>query len=281
MVKKLLKHELKYYIRIFIPIFAALVLFSGIGRIVQLFEPLFNDKTIPVYYILLIGTILIVVITMITALILQFIFSIVRFYKHLFSGEGYLSFTIPVSVDQHLFVKLFSSILIGFFTLLAIIASICILTSGDLLVELIKAARYLIKDIIKEGSELVFVIIGIYALYFLVSYLYSTLLCYLCIALGQLFNKARIAMAVVFYFAHYIIMQVGGMALSILISFGMIGLSASSDISNMERYAGVFESNPDLVTVIAFLVPLLIYIALSVVYYFAVRYILKNRLNLE
>ena len=97
MVKKLLKQEYKYYIRTLIFILPAVLLLGISVRILQFFE---TDHY--VYWLLFGGAFLIFTVGSCAALIATEVLAVVRFYKNMYSSEGYLTFTLPVSTHQHL-----------------------------------------------------------------------------------------------------------------------------------------------------------------------------------
>ena len=65
------------------------------------------------------------------SLLLTFIIGIVRFYKNLFTGEGYLSFTLPVTPGQQLFTKALVSFLFSVITIIVILVSSIIAMGTD------------------------------------------------------------------------------------------------------------------------------------------------------
>ena len=54
-----------------------------------------------------------------------------RFYRNLFSKEGYLSWTLPVSAPQHLWSKIISGYILMAADLLILSAGVLLLVTGD------------------------------------------------------------------------------------------------------------------------------------------------------
>src|SRR5699024_3526845 len=101
---KLLKYEWKACARICLPMYAALLLLSVVTRVMmveQVQELLYG---IPSVLIAMLYLAMIVAVFVVTAIIL-----IQRFYKNLLGDEGYLMFTLPVTVGQHIWSKLIVS----------------------------------------------------------------------------------------------------------------------------------------------------------------------------
>ena len=91
MLKKLTKHELYATGRIFLPIYAIMLLLSLINRVLfgidNISRPLntLRGFMVAAYVISIIAT-----------LVVTFVIMILRFYRNLMSDEGYLMFTLPV-----------------------------------------------------------------------------------------------------------------------------------------------------------------------------------------
>ncbi|MBQ6948030.1 MAG: hypothetical protein IJN42_08270 [Clostridia bacterium] len=218
MVKKLFKHEILSYLRLLIPVYIALAGIAAMGRIIQFFEA---DT---IYYSLLRGSSLIAFgLAAGVSLLLTAIFYILRFYKNCFTGEGYLTFTLPVTTGQLLFTKLAVAVLTVVTTATAIVLSTCLLFAGEWLVELAKAALYLLRGAVEYfGITHICLFAAEGLLLLLVTVIAEVLLYYTCISVGQTFRKNRILAAVGIYFAWYLLMQVVSTVFSMFFSFFMM-----------------------------------------------------------
>ena len=106
MVKKLLKYEILAYLRVWLPVELILLAVATFARLLQFLE---SDQVI---YEIAISLITIMYIGCISAsIVFTYIFAFIRYYKNLFTSEGYLSFTLPVTPAQHIWVKLLTSVL--------------------------------------------------------------------------------------------------------------------------------------------------------------------------
>ncbi len=272
MVKKLFKHEFLSYLRVFLPIQLVVLGMSVMVRILGLFE---NDST--VYFILLIASVIIFAITLEAGIIGTFIVAIRRFYKNLFTSEGYLSLTLPVSQTQHILVKAVTAAIMQFVSFLILILAFCIATSGELLTELFLAARYLFAQAFAyiDAVHLVFYLIE-FLLLSIVATFAGFLLVYACIALGQTAKKHRVLLAFGIYYAHYVACQ-------ILFSVGqaVFLMSAETNKAWLDAAAEFVVENPYLCGHIGLLSLLVIELAMSVVYFFITKYVLCKKLDLE
>lgn len=205
MVKKLLKHEAHALWRSMMPIWSVLFGVSLLGRLIQLFE----QNTVA-YDIISGSSIFFYAVSLLACIACPFIFAITRFYRNLFTGEGYLSFTLPVTTHQHIWVKLVVAVVTETVTLVAAALSVIVITFGDLTVEIGKAIGYLFKLFTERWGAhmptyMLEAIVGLIVLFAL-----ETLLFYACICIGQQSKKNRVLAAVGAYFGIYAIQQVIG-----------------------------------------------------------------------
>ena len=108
MLGKLMKYEFRATAIYFLPIYAVLVLVSGMRYVVSLISQKFASTFTTfsefglsaVYLLLAFGL-----------AITTFIVIIIRFYKNLLGTEGYLMFTLPVSIEQNILAKLIPSVI--------------------------------------------------------------------------------------------------------------------------------------------------------------------------
>ena len=122
-----------------------------------------------------------------------------RFYKSLLGGEGYLMFTLPVSVTQHIFSKAIIAVAMCFLSCLVAFLSILLLSHG------INPAAFSFFDL----AAVPYVLEGL--LWLVLCAFAAVLFIYLCIALGHLAKKHRLLMAFVWYFVLSTAVQIIGM----------------------------------------------------------------------
>ena len=212
------------------------------------------------------------------ALIVTFILCIVRFYKNLFSNEGYLSFTLPVSTNQHLFTKLFSAVVCSVIVFLSVIAATLITVSGDILNEAVKAGVYLLKNLIavlpKGGTMHLVLYVIEFIVIMLLSVISSYLLYYCFIAIGQTAKKNRILLSVGCYFVYSAAIQI----LSTIFSIVMTIAEPYIPYAAIERFV---DAHPFAFFHIIFIALIIWSIILTAVFYFVVQRIISRKLNLE
>ena len=104
MLGKLLKYELKATARYFVPLLAT---FGGITLLFKLFMMMIGFGNDPLRMTFSIFIVTIYVVAVIALFLMCFIISFYRFYKNFYTDEGYLSFTLPVSVNLQILFSIF------------------------------------------------------------------------------------------------------------------------------------------------------------------------------
>lgn len=265
MVKKLFKHELVALSRTMIPVCAMVIILAVFGRILQLFEGdnavynIVSGFTFGTYFILCFASV-----------IAPIIVGVQRFHKNLFTSEGYLSFTLPVSSTQHILVKLLAYVTVQTLSFVSLAISIAIVFRFEFVVELFKAAGYLIKMIPGiSGVHTALYCVELLSLFFF-TMCSEMLLFYVCIAIGQTRKKNRVAFSVGVYF----LLTVIGQILSSV-------LSVATEYIDQEKMDAYIEAHT-VGCIHGFIcVSAIISALIAVACFFVVRYILNNKLNLE
>lgn len=267
MVKKLFKHEFLAMGRLILPLIIGILGIGTLTRLIYLFESdtlIFNIVGISAFVLLFIG--------ILSSLVLCTVFGIIRFYKNLFSSEGYLSFTLPVTPTQHLVVKLLTAVTCFILTVIASFASLCIAFSGEALVEIFKAIGFIfnsINEYVIGASDTTLYIVE-FILLLLFSVFYMFLLFYTCITIGQTAKKGRIGKAIATYFIYYGITQVVGTVLIIVNALlGDKGILTFA-INNPELFVHAF-----------FCAEIAVISVLSLVFFLISRHIMNKKLNIE
>ncbi len=269
MVKKLFKHEINAYLRIMLPVYGCLMIVAILGRFIQLFE---TDTT--AYGIINGSSIFAYVVGVLICFGFSTIFSVVRFYKNLFTGEGYLTFTLPATPTQHLLVKLLTSLLFGFASFIVVILSLMTIMAGDAFNEVIKALAYMAKIYIpKIGFHIWFYLLEAVILLILMAS-FGYLLYYTCISIGQLSKKNRILCAVGVYIGYYFITQILGTIFIVIMTFLATTplLTAIAQFAANHTYAFIH---------IILCILIVLTAVMALVCFVITRHIMTKKLNLE
>lgn len=251
MLGKLIKYELKATGRKLFPLYIALL---ALALIVKLFIGNLEVNSEASGGIIQILSIFAYGATMAAVFIITLYITLERFYKNLLGREGYLMNTLPVPTWMNISNKLIVSFIWNIVSVIVAFLSIIIIAySKDLfanLPDILIALKYNLQ------GQFFYVLEWI--IYLLTSIVSSTLIIYLSIALGHLFNKRRIFLSFVAY-----------IAVSMIISV----LKESINLSLYEANTLNLTSN---------IHGLLIFdVLLSVGLFIGCNYIIKNKLNLE
>lgn len=269
MVKKLLKYEFISYLRTLTPMYLILLTMGALNRFIQLFE---NDHFS--YDVVFTSSLIALIISSVVCLVMTVVTGITRFYKNLYSAEGYLSFTLPVTSSQHIFAKLLTLTVFTLISLLAVLSAASVAMMGDVLTEVFKAAAYIFQKLFQyTGAHLLFYILELLLLSIALM-VNQYLLYYGCITIGQTAKKNRILMAFGVYFIYYLITQVVG---TVFVITGMF----LNRIGVLEKISYILEENPLPSAHVILILGIVLYAGLSVAYYFIIRHFMNKKLNLE
>lgn len=201
MLIKLIKYDLKSLNRILIILHAFLLLTTVLLRVfitgrIQLdsdFDSLMFGLSVLMYTLLITG------ITFGTAIVVA-----VRFYKNLFSDEGYLSQTLPVTMGQHLLSKTIAGSLWGWIDYILILVSLYIGVATPEFLRLYNANQ---DEILRQlgftgkyASVTPVQIILLLLIAGLIGCVANSVMYYASIVLGQLFSSHRVIGAIACYF---------------------------------------------------------------------------------
>ena len=214
MLKKLIKHDLKYGVRMFAVLHIILIIGCLMARFLVIDHLDFSadpEEFAPVI------ALLIVVLTMLFSAI-SFgccIMYAVRFYKNLFTDEGYITWTLPASPLTQLWAKILSASIWYVLDLTICFAAAWFLISGDN----IQSALERIKPDFQAALGMSFSsFCGLVVFFSFVGILSCVLFIYTSIAIGQLVPAHRIIVSIAVYFILNLITQIISIGVSIITS---------------------------------------------------------------
>lgn len=191
MLGKLLKHEMKALSRFLLPLHVIVLLMSVIGH----FTVTARADQYPRYFAsFLILTYIVLLIAVSTG---TFILVAMRFYKHLFTDEGYLTLTLPATVGEHLASKSIAAVIWFLIDLIVVMAAILLLcsTPGFLnSLPKLQSEIYVQTGFTLKGFASIFLFMYLVELFSAPAYIY------ICVTIGQLFSSHRVLGAVISYF---------------------------------------------------------------------------------
>lgn len=251
---KMLKHELFALFRVLVFFAAAVIAFACLGRLMIYLETNKNEATLSVMFVMF------YVFAIFALIIAAFALGVSRFYKTLFTGEGYMTLSLPVKSTSLIWAKLLSSIIaMAFATVVSVLSLTIFLIGVD--PEIIESISWGFSVAFDEigaaiAAEPLYFFEGLVT--FVLSIPMSLLVFYALISLGQLFTAHRKALTFVFFIAFYIAAQMFS-----LLCFAPI-MSAAESVS---PHLAIWVLNVFIA-------------AVDVGCFFLIRYILKNKVNL-
>lgn len=293
MLGKLLKHEWKMTWKVPSLLCFFVVLVTIIGLISYQFmgiDDIHDVGSAVVYTYMMISLFMFNILVISSAGIIILVYFSYRFYKTMFTSEGYLTNTLPVKPSELIISKLlcavFWSIIVTILSLAGMV--LMLLTTIDSII--ISAEAGTIATFIEELNDEIPDIIGLFEHYTGVSFpigvtfivllplfgcFSSILLPYVCLSLGQLCKKHKVAASVGFYFSIFIVIQIATSIISLPFTLRNI-FSFSAQTMKADAAVGpIFSAFP------SYFISLLMSIVISIAAYCITRYIVARKLNLE
>lgn len=273
MVSKLIKYDFRSYFRLLFPVQLIILGFALINRMIQFFEPPLDSVggASTVYNGFFISSLVLYIISIVVCIVMTVIVGIVRFYQGMYTNEGYLNHTLPVTPTQHIFAKLLTSFIFCLGSLLAIFLSFMVITIGEVNIEVFKAFFYLAgKFFARFGANgvfyvLEFIILSCAAAFFVFIKLYC------CISVGQLVNRKKVLLAFGVFFGIYVVKQIIGTFFAIFVSL---------NLDLFDRLGEWIGQHPELFVHIFFIIMILYHALFGLIYFLITKHIMSKKLNL-
>ena len=212
MLGKLIKHEFRATGRLMAPLFGAMLLLAVFVRTSDLV--LRHVEAASLFFNIL-NTLLIIafVLTLFGVTVFSTVLMVKRFHQNFLTDEGYLMFTLPVSVHSLLWAKLITAALFFIFTFLAEALAVAIVvwqggTARDLFESIVGLFQELNSFYMANGLAFALEILAL----LLVSLLVTCLLFYAPMSIGYSFANHKGLLSVVFYFVIQAVLQIFGVA---------------------------------------------------------------------
>lgn len=205
----------------------------------------------------------------------------VHFYKTMYTEQGYLTNTLPVTPHQLLISKTLVSgiwyVLIEVAVIVSIIALVCSFVAGlgttegytlAEALEMIWSEFALVFESEFKGTMIHFMIYMVVAM--LVSPFAAMLMIFGALTIGQLSRKHKAAMGILAYFGICIVNMIISMIISMVYSVSLVASSINDPYAvNEMDMMGIYDAS------------MIIVIVMAVVLYFISHYILSKKLNME
>ena len=268
MLSKLLKYEWKATARFFLPIYGLLFAMAVASRISWLFSEVDNvwnrvlEITLLMGYIFMFGGVFVA-----TFLVIAY-----RFYKNMFTDEGYVTFTLPVSVGNLLTSKLIIAFIWSVFSTIIAVFSIVILVLGYVQFDTIFQQLGMVWDeLVRAMAEYAphsWLILTEGILLVILALIASILRIFASFAVGQLTGKHKVLLAIGAYFGFGVVEQFFGLTVLMITPY--------------LNYREVFPDAYGIVTgEIVLLVLLIVQLVVTAIYGVVTWVLMKRNVNLQ
>ena len=276
MLGKLLKHEFHAVSRLLLPMHLALILITLVGRFYVQFAMSNMDSR---FDLINVSLVMFYMLALFAILILTYVYLyILRPHKNLFSDEGYLMHTLPVTASMHIWSKLIVSICWILLDMFLISLSVFLMLVNPDFLEYWPNMIGEIQEMISITTGMDFVMGAIaYIINLLISCARGILVVYMCMAVGHSFNQYKLLISVSIYIGVYVVTSIIDTLFSILVGIPWLKNGGFSSIFVMGIYSDSYQSSAQLLTWFDALFSLVIAVAA----FFVPRYFLTKRLNLD
>ena len=233
MLGKLMKHEFRATARIMLPVMGAMAALALLANL-SIRGLAGNLSDIPMLRILFTLIIIFFSVAVVATAVMSLVIMVSRFYRNLLKDEGYLMFTLPVSVHELIWSKLIVSLVwflgtgLLIFLVMALLALNLSHTNLQMILEQFPSWSEILGWLDAAGVRgqvitfLVQIVLGT-----LIGIFAACLHFYASMALGHMFSKDKVLLSIVFFvgisFA-FNLMEMG---------YGIVGFGLS-DLENME-----------------------------------------------
>lgn len=265
MLGKLIKHEWKAVAKTLFFIHLAIVAMTLVGKI------LVSIKAVQKSEILTVSMVMVYVLSVIAVGIGTHIYLAMRFYKNMYTDEGYLSFTLPVKSWEHIVSKGLIAIVWMVIDGVVIFASILILAiPKQEYMEFVNSITHANWEVFGtlDGWEWLYIVEVMAAV--VVGLCAVPLTYYVSISIGQLFKNHKMLFSVIVYVVIKNVQQVLGVVVTVICML-------PSAMGNMD------DSTSASMTVVNSMMggSLLLQLVYCVGFFFAIKFIMDKKLNLN
>lgn len=287
MLGKLFKHDMRQLSKVMLPfmvfVFGTTILGTAALKFARETSYRFNDSIIQTLFSISLYFIFgFSVFALFAYAVLSVFLSVSRYYKNLFTDEGYLTFTLPVNSSSLILSKLFSTLIWTLISVVVVIACIILYITfgGAPIGNVINTEFYkTLGEIVWSGlkwffSELhasyTFMAAEIVVLEF-VAMVYGILSLFLSITIGSIIaKKHKILASIGIYYLINTSVSTGTTIVITLLSFGTFGLHHVYADQAADTFVHIF-----------FTCMILIYAAIMVAEFLITNHLLKKKLNLQ
>ena len=283
MLRKVFKYEMRALGRFLLPFFGFCIAGAGLLRVLMWLAPIIWKPAADI--IIAVSSTFSVLLVM-ALLLITVIIILARFYQSMLTSEGYLNFTLPVTLHSHLLGRLLSGVIFG-------VAGVFITYFAGRIISWQPEQNFLLlppAHIMMNGvahnipASLYASLLLLLSLFAITSITVSILKVYTAMALGSQLNKNRILGSILFYMG---LNMAEGFIVMPLMMFSMVKMFGNNfsyfetlNNGNINSPIEILQTINQVLWMILGVV-MVLFILTSVAYYFISHFIFSKKLNLE
>jgi len=283
MLGKLLKYEFKATARIFLLLYAALFVVAGLNALLlslsgYVYAGFSNEVMVVIYDTITALAVFLYVMISIAVIIATIIVFIVRFYRML-GNEGYLWFTLPVTVNQHIISKLIPAFVWSVLSGLVFFVSLGVLMMPLVGTDLFQLMPIVWNEFIGLGLNPTLWLVCLVVL-LVIALLQGYLMFYAAMAMGPNIVKSRLGGSVLAYLLLYIATQIVATIQMVLLVIPLNAqVSAIESAMMWGNFTGIISA-VDQIVLFGTICYCVGYLILGAIFYLLTRYFMSRKLNL-
>ena len=193
MLGKLMKHEFRATARIMLPVMGAMVALALLANL-SIRGLAGNLSDVPLLRILFVLIIIFFSVAVVATAVMSLVIMVSRFYRNLLKDEGYLMFTLPVSIHELIWSKLIVSLV------MALMALNLSHTNLQMIIEQFPSWSEImgwLDEAGVRGQVITFLVQSVFGT--LIGILAACLHFYAAMSLGHMFSRDKVLLSVVFF----------------------------------------------------------------------------------
>ncbi|MGI6008208.1 MAG: hypothetical protein ACOX8E_12040 [Ruminococcus sp.] len=277
MLKKLFKYEWKASARVMLVLYGIVILFTLLSRLLMEVSGIRSgDGSLPIVETISALILMISVVLIGSSVIFTWIFIAYRFYKSVFTEQGYLTNTLPVTQQQIIIAKGLTGVIWQVINWLVVVAAFLIMAAdGNDFVGFFKIfpeifRMFTIRDIALSVWLILFIIIA--------SPFTMVLEMYMCIAVGNLLSGHKVLGAVGTYAGLYVVQCIIGVIVMVCSGLQYLSVEYTGNTVEMQSRLQHQLLSTLNINLAAALIVSLAFIAMG---YLVTKHIMTKRLNLQ
>ena len=271
MLGKLLKHDFIATWKVMVAIDAVLVILGiATSVLIQAVPHVEESVGMSLFMFSFIG---LFYVGLIAANVVTIIYLTIRYYRNLYTSEGYLTFTLPVKTDLVIHSKVITGTVWMFLTYFC--TAIALLLAGGGFLRTVQVSGEDVREAINEVVSFMGFsdpgFIAVITLAVLVTPIATVLSIYFCVSVGQLWQNHKILGAVLCFIGLYFVNQIFSQFAFFGSGFWRLMMSSGEDIDM--SFGHVYRNMMLIITIITMIQ--------SVIYYISCIMISRKKLNLD